>query len=567
MRHLRWQAIIAILSLLLITSLLAGQSRSGPPITIEPSQGGIYTEAMVGSPHWLNPLLDRQNPVDRDIDRLLFSGLTRFDSGGRPEPDLAHWNVSADQLTYQFILKPQLQWHDGEPLTTEDVAFTIGLMQDPAYPGPADIGRLWQSVKVSVVSPQIVEFTLPEPFAPFLDYTALGLLPKHLLANATAATLGQQSAFLQRPVGSGPFVFGHWLRPEGSSSGGLVLNAFADYHGPLPKLNQIQFNFYADATAAFAAYRDGKVTGVSRVEGPQLAEALKTPGLSLYTSQLPEYSLIFLNLRSDALPFFKDKRVRQAMLTALNRETMVADILKGQAIVANSPVLPTSWAYNPDLPARDYNPGAAANLLASTGWVLPEGAVAGAPSYVRQKDGVAFQFTLITPDDPTHRAVASAAQTNWTALGISVTVTAVDPATLLSQYLVPRAYQALLTDLSFSGTPDPDPYPLWHETQVESGQNYAGFADRLTSEYLEQARITLDVETRARRYQAFQSRFADQVPALLLYYPVYTYAVDAKIRGVQVGLLTEPSDRFNNIADWYLATKRVNPAPAETPTP
>jgi peptide/nickel transport system substrate-binding protein len=107
-------------------------------------------------------------------------------------------------------------------------------------------------------------------------------------------------------------------------------------------------------------------------------------------------------------------------------------------------------------------------------------------------------------------------------------------------------------DLNFTGTPDPDPYPLWHETQVESGQNYGGFADRNTSELLEQARITLDLETRARLYFRFQSRFADQTPALLLFYPVYSYAVDGSVSGVQVGPLIEPSDRLNTLAGWSL---------------
>jgi peptide/nickel transport system substrate-binding protein len=558
MRNLRWQALIAILSLLLVAGLLAGQGRTGT-IIVEPTQGGIYTEAMAGSPHWLNPLLDLggTNPVERDLDRLIFSGLTRFDSMGRPAPELAHWTVSADQLTYQFILKPNLKWQDGEPLTTDDVAFTLGLLQDPAFPGPADVGKLWQSVHVTVVSPQIIELALPEPFAPFLDYTTVGLLPKHLLPGVTAATLSQQ-AFNQKPVGSGPFAFGHWLRSEGTSRGGVVLNSFAGYYGPAPKLNQIQFTFYPDAAAAFAAYQQGKALGLSRIEEPQLAEALRRPELGIYTSQLPEYSLIFLNLRGNDLPFFQDKRVRLAMLQALNRQAMVTDLLQGQAIVANSPVLPGSWAFNPNLPVRDYAPDAAANALTNAGWVLPEGAVAGTPSYVRQKDTVPFQFTLIAANDTTHLAVAHSAQATWAAVGISVTVTAVDPASLQSQYLVPHAFQAVLADLNLSGTPDPDPYPLWHETQVESGQNYGGFADRLTSEYLEQARITLDLETRARRYQAFQSRFADEVPALLLYYPVYNYGVDTKVMGVQIGLLTEPSDRFNNIADWYIATKKVN---------
>ncbi len=565
MRHLRWQAIIAILSLILVASLLAGQGVGGGSVNpVAPSQGGLYTEAMVGSPHWLNPLLDRPNPVDHDLDRLIFSGLTRFDAYGRPAPDLAHWVVSDDQLTYQFILKPNLQWHDGEPLTADDAAFTFSLLQDPAYPGPADVGRLWQSVQVKVVSPQIIELTLAEPFAPFLDYTTVGLLPKHLLPGITAATLGQQ-AFNQKPVGSGPFAFGHWLPSQGGSRGGLVLNAFADYYGAGPKLNQVQFTFYADSAAAFKAYQDGKVLGLSQVDAPQLAQVLKTPGLGLYTAQLPEYSLIFLNLRGNDLPFFKDKRVRQALWHALNREAMVTQILKGQAIVANSPVLPGSWAYNPNLPDVNYDPEGAVSLLTSAGWVLPEGAVAGTASYVRQKDNAAFQFTLISPNDATHLAVAHSAQASWATLGISVTVTAVDPATLQSQYLVPRAFQAILVDLNLAGTPDPDPYPLWHETQVESGQNYGGFSDRATSEYLEQARTTLDLETRARRYQSFQSRFIDQVPALLLYYPVYNYAVDTRVQGVQVGLLTEPSDRFNSITRWSIAARRAQAEPAATP--
>jgi peptide/nickel transport system substrate-binding protein len=570
MHNLRWQALIAILSLLLVAGLLAGQARTGT-ISVEPAQGGIYTEAMAGSPHWLNPVLDlgSANPVERDLDRLIFSGLTRFDSLGRPAPDLAHWTVSADQLTYQFILKPNLTWQDGEALTSDDVAFTLGLLQDPAFPGPADIGKLWQSVHINVVSPQVIELVLPEPFAPFLDYTTVGILPKHLLTGITAATLSQQP-FNQKPVGSGPFAFGHWLRSDGSSLGGVVLNSFADYYGQAPKLNQIQFTFYADAAAAFAAYQNGKALGISRIEVPQLAQALKMPQLGIYTAQRPEYSLIYLNLRSNDLPFFKDKRVRQAMLQSLNREAMVADVLKGQAIVANSPVLPGSWAYNPNLPTQAYDPSQAADALTGAGWVLPQGAVEGTPSYVRQKDSVPFQFTLLAPNDPTHLAVAHSAQTTWAAVGISVTVTAVDPASLLSQVLAPRAFQAVLADLNLSRTPDPDPYPLWHETQVESGQNYGGFSDRVTSEYLEQARTTVDLEARARRYQAFQARFADQVPALLLYYPVYNYGVDTQVQGVQIGFLTEPSDRFNNVADWSVLTKRVGGSPAsatDTPAP
>jgi peptide/nickel transport system substrate-binding protein len=124
-------------------------------------------------------------------------------------------------------------------------------------------------------------------------------------------------------------------------------------------------------------------------------------------------------------------------------------------------------------------------------------------------------------------------------------------------------------DLNFAGTPDPDPYPLWHQTQVESGQNYSGLDDRIVSQLLEEARITTDINLRAQNYRAFQARFVDQVPALLLYDPVYNYAVDAKVNGVQIGPLAEPSDRFDTIAGWYLITSKViveRPGGAAGPT-
>jgi peptide/nickel transport system substrate-binding protein len=447
------------------------------------------------------------------------------------------------------------------------VAFTVGLLRDSAYPGPADQKRLWQSIQVTISNTQVIAFTLPEKFAPFLDYTSFGLLPQHLLSDVTAGKLSELD-FNRQPVGSGPFRFSNWIVESGRPTG-VVLSASPDnYERSL--LNQVQFNFYADPAAAMAAYQNGVVLGVSRLDGAQVKTALQLPQLGLHTSILPEYSLIYLNQSDPATPFFKEKKVRQALLAGLNRREMAADILGGQAVLANSPIVPGSWAYNSELPIVEYNPQAAVSLLENSGWVFPEGALPGTESYVRQKDGVPLAFTLITPDDPVHVALAESARQTWTPLGIKVEVTPVDPAVIRSAYLEARAFQAALVDFNLAGTPDPDPYPFWHETQAESGQNYSGFKDRLTSEYLEQARITADITARARLYQSFQSRFADQVPALLLCYPVYNYAVDTKVNGVQIGPLTQPSDRFNTLARWYLITLSViveQPNRAPTPTP
>jgi peptide/nickel transport system substrate-binding protein len=556
MRHLRWQLVIAILGMLLVGSLLAGKGRT-VEVTSEPVPGGVYTEALIGAPARFNPLLDFANPVDRDVDRLIFSGLTRFDAVGRPVPDLANWIVGADELTYTFVLRADARWHDGQPLTTDDVAYTVSLLQDAQFPGPADLGQLWQSVQMKIINPQTVEFTLPEKFAPFLDYTTFGLLPAHLLGQVKAADLPTQ-AFNQAPIGSGPFRFTH-LTGEGETVTGVDLQAWEGYYGHRPLLNDVHFRYYPNVDAALAAYQAGEVLGIGQVDAAHVPAALKLEPLGVYTALRPEYSLIYLNLQSDQLPFFQDKKVRQALLRGLNRRAMVGQIMGGQAVVASSPVLPGSWAYNANLPAADYDPGAAAALLDSAGWVVPDGASPGGPDYVRKKEGTELRFELIAPDDAVHAAIAEAARANWAQIGVPITVTTVSPAQIRDQYLLPRPrpFDALLVDLNFTGTPDPDPYPLWHETQVESGQNYGGFSDRATSQYLEQARITTDLETRARLYYAFQSRFADQTPALLLFYPVYTYAVDTSVNGVQVGPLIEPSDRFNSLAQWSVVTRRV----------
>ncbi|MBL8058850.1 MAG: hypothetical protein JNK29_19250 [Anaerolineales bacterium] len=564
MRHLRWQALIAVLGLLLAMGLLAGQTRVVSVTEVPVPGTGTYAEALVGAPRTLNPLLDSQNPVDRDLDRLLFSGLIRFDTQGRPVEDLANWFIAPDQLTYTFILKPNLTWHDGEPLTAEDVAFTVGLLQNPDFPGPQDLKQLWQSVTVAVTGTQTIAFTLPEPFAPFLDFADFGVLPRHLLSGVTAAQL-PQAAFNVQPVGSGPFAFAGWQAEAGRVTG-VVLKAFDRYHGARPILGQLEFRFYPSGAAALAAYEAGEVQGLGQVSGAQVAPAMRLPDLRLYTTIAPGYTLIFLNLRDETLPFFKDKKVRQALSLALNRPAMVSDILAGQAVAANSPIVPGSWAYNAGLPAARFDPQQAAELLDSAGWLLPPDALPGTADYVRQKDGVPLAFSLVAPDTTAHQAVARQAQANWAALGVQVTLTPAEPAALRSQFLEPRAFQALLADFSLAGTPDPDPYPLWHQTQVESGQNYSGWDDRIASQFLEQARITADIGQRARLYQSFQSRFADQTPALLLYYPVYNYAVDAKVGGVRLGPLTEPSDRFATITEWSVVTRRLVIEQA-TPTP
>jgi len=161
--------------------------------------------------------------------------------------------------------------------------------------------------------------------------------------------------------------------------------------------------------------------------------------------------------------------------------------------------------------------------------------------------------------------MANAIQQNWGALGVQVKLTALPYDQLVSEHLDTRNYQAALVDLNLSHSPDPDPYPFWHQTQITSGQNYSKWDDRQASEYLEQARITTDLTERTRLYNNFQVRWSQELPALPLFYPVYTYAVSRDVQGVSIGPIFETADRFNHVTNWYLVTSRSTGE--ETPTP
>ena len=396
MRHLRWQLVIAILGLLLVSGLLVGKSQHALVVSDVPAAGGAYTEALIGTPHAFNPLLDSNNPVDRDVDRLLFSGLTQFDSVGRATPDLANWIISDDQLSYTFVLRADARWHDGQPVTAADVAFTVGLLQDPGYSGPADVAKLWQSVTYKI------ENRPDHQLYPARALRALSRL-HHLWPAARAPAVGHQRrptaqpAVQQRAGGHRPFSF-VGLTGQAGEVTGVRLAAFAGFHGAKPLLNDVVFKFYPDETAALAAYKAGDVLGISHIDADHLDQALQLPQLGIYSSLMPQYSLIFLNLQNPDLPFFQDKRVRQALLRGLNRSGIVSQLLHGQAVLANSPILPGSWAYDAGLPVADYDPTGAGQLLDAAGWVIPNGASPGTTGYVRSKGNQPLSFALTVPE-------------------------------------------------------------------------------------------------------------------------------------------------------------------------
>ena len=562
MKQLRWQILVVLVTLGIVAVLLFSQQSPATtgPILPQPEQGGVYTEGLVGSLGRLNPLLNWNNSADRDVNRLLFSGLFRFDERGMPRTDLAEsWGVTPDGTIYNITIRSNALWHDGTPVTSEDVIFTIEMMKSAGSLYPPDIKDLWGKIEVSRLDERTFKLTLPEPYVPFIDYLTFGVLPKHLLESVSAGQMANAD-FNINPVGSGPYKFDHLIVENGRITG-VVLTLSTNYYGSSPFIEQVVFRYYPSSVAAFDAYQQGDVLSVSQITPEMLSAALEEPNLSVYTSRLPQISFVLFNLNRPEVAFLQDPKVRRALMLGLNRPYIINTFLQGQAVITDGPILPGSWAYYDGIQHFEYDPDEAINLLKGEGYVIPaEG------GEVRAKDGNPLNFTMLHPDDVVHTHIAQTIRDEWAAIGVRVDLQALPYDQLAADFLASRDYQTALIDLNLSRTPDPDPYPFWHQAEATGGQNYSQWDNRPASEYLEQARVTADYTLRTRLYRNFQVVFAKELPALPLFAPVYSYGVDSQVQGVQVPSLYDPSDRLATFTNWYLLTRRVL-EPEETPTP
>jgi peptide/nickel transport system substrate-binding protein len=272
----------------------------------------------------------------------------------------------------------------------------------------------------------------------------------------------------------------------------------------------------------------------------------------MHSGQVPLLSIIFLNLDNPRVPFFQEVEIRRALLMGLDRPRMITQLNDGQATLAHGPIFPGSWAYYDGIEKIEYDPEAAIQILRAAGYTIP----ASGGSVRTNEEGQSLSFELVYPEGNKFEPLAQAIASDWAQLGVEANLLAVNPDELMAGYLDPRTYEAALVDINLTHSPDPDPYPFWDQAQITGGQNYAKWDDRQASEYLEEARIQLDRAERVRLYNNFQVRFADELPALPLFYPIYNFGIDQRVNGVTMGAIYEPSDRFANVTKWFLIAER-----------
>lgn len=556
MKKFRWQLLIILLTGLIVGVILFLQKESttspNPTSTPSPISGGIYTEALVGNFLRLNPMLEYYNQPDRDINRLLFNSLVKFNSSGLPQPDLAvGWNSSEEDTRFTFSLRMDVVWHDGVSFSAQDVAYTVQLLKSGNAVIPEDLRQFWSEVNFNVLSDELIEFTLPEAFSPFLDYLSFRILPAHLLGNLDLDQLIDHP-FNLAPIGTGPYRFKQLSFKDGLIAG-VELEANDFYFGGRPYIQDVNFIYYPDERAGFAAFQAGEVDGLAGISPDLLPEVLTDAAMNLYSTREPKLSMVLLNLNNDAKVFLRNKDVRRAMMIALNRQAMVDRVMNGQAILAQGPILPGSWAYYDGLEPISFDPEVSRQILAAAEISSSESGVG-----LVTKDGVEVSVILLVQDDPRHLAIAETIKANWDAIGIQTTLLTKSYGELIND-LAAHAFDAALVDIDLSGTPDPDPYPFWGQAMMQAGQNYAQWDNRTASSYLEQARLTTDTEMRVKLYRNFQVLFQEELPSLPLFYPIFNYGVRNSILDVNIGPIYQAADRFNNINTWYILTGTNDP--------
>lgn len=507
--------------------------------------GGSYTEGLIGTPQYMNPLYAVASDTDTDLTRLVFSGLVRFDPAAGLVVDLAEsYTVSEDQKTYTFTLHDNAFWHDGAKVTPEDVVFTIGAIQNPEYRSPLAIS--FSGVAVQAVDERTVTFTLAEPFAPFLSTLTVGILPAHIWQDIPPSSAQLARRNLEDVVGSGPYMLEKKTQDQKGTIRTIMLVRNPNFYRGAPFIEELNFKFYSDASALAEALKNRNVEGAGFVPFAA-ADELVDDRLQAVMPSLSQYTAAFLNDAHTSI--LTDVKVRQALALATNRETIVGEALGGKGLAITSPILPSMPGYDATIGATNYDLAGAIALLESAGWKLEEGAT------VRTKSSTALAFTMTTVDTAELTAVATLLKEQWAQAGVELTIVAVDPTTLQNDILKNRNYDILLAGELY-GT-DQDPYAFWHSSQVASGLNVAQFASRKADDAIEAARKTTDVLARAESYKTLATIIAEEYPAVFLYQPSYTYLTTSRIQNIIVPTITVPADRFANINEWYIKTRKV----------
>jgi peptide/nickel transport system substrate-binding protein len=543
-----------------------------PSASPDPYVSRPYREGVLGRPVSVSPLTARTQ-ADRDLVALIFCGLVKNGPSGTLLPDLAEsWTVDPTGATWTFVLRDDARWHDGEPVTAEDVAFTIGTLQDPDYAGPA--AGSWNDATVAVVGPRTVTITLANPLGGFLQAATQPIAPAHLLADVPVTELAND-AFGRQPIGAGPFALvrldddhaelvpAAMVRPgetaapvrEPSPSSLDSLATPAPTARPTeasPYLAAIEFRYFDDAAVLASAYRDGDLDAASGLPPDIAGDLAATPGSRVLRYPGSTLTAVLFNLRANR-HVFTTPAIRTAFLAAIDRPALIEAAFARAAGAANGPIPPTSPLFDPS--AADpvgFSRDAAQKALKEAGWKKSENA------WRRATDTEPLTFELLSPDaqsNPGLFAAAAAVAADWKYIGIQATHVPLPPGEFVTERLATADFTVAVADVRIGL--DPDLYPLMASSQtLTGGSNVIGLQDPDLDRLLLAARKPAPAADRTAAYGALQVQLAKGMYLLPLAFADEPIVVRDTLQGPRLRQVADRSDRFWDVLTWRLAADR-----------
>ncbi len=547
-----WIVFNTLMTVLIISTVLILGSINKSFTVAVPGQGGEITEGIVGAPRFVNPVLASSAP-DLDLVNLVYSGLMRKVESGDLVPDLAaSYEVSKDGLVYTFTLKDKIYFHDGTPLTSDDIVFTVARVKDSVIKSPEKIN--WDNVTAEAPDAKTVVFTLRQTDTSFLESATLGILPQHIWVDGAIELNSANTT----PVGSGPYLVSRVNRSSTGVIGSYELNKFDQFALGKPNIGKITLRFYQNEDELVGALEGGAVKQASSLE-PKNAEALKEQGYRVETSVLPRIFGLFFNQNQNQI--FADKAIVRAVGDAIDKDRIVRDVLLSYGVAIDSPI--------PLAMEGGERMGAASTTdrteilkkveadLAKSGWTKgADGKLVKSVTENKKKVTKTVEFSISTGNAPELAEAANLIKENLEEIGMKVDIKTFEIGNLNQSVIRPRKYDALLFGQIVGR--EGDLYAFWHSSQrLDPGLNISMYTNAKVDKILEDAFVTQDEATRQKKYAEFEAEIKKDQPAVFLYSPNFIYVVADNLQGLEIENLTSPANRFLGAYKWYTEVENV----------
>lgn len=539
-----WLGLLMVLS---IGVVLQTRALSNKYQTLQPKPGGNYVEGVIGQFTNANPLY-ASGPVDSSVSRLVFSGLLKHDENNKLVGDLAEkWSIDPTETIYTVKLRDNLKWHDGQPLTSKDVAFTYKLIQDPET--KSFLNPSWQNIKIEATDDKTIVFSLSNSLSSFPYSLTNGIVPEHLLKDINPAQLRSNPFNNESPTGSGAFKFSK-VEVVGTTPNTrqerIALNGFESYHSGQPKLDNFIIKTFGDETSLTAAYNDKEINAM--VGLASLPDQLITePDTQEFGVPLTGEVLVFFKTTQEVL---KDNSVRKALVLATDKKEIFKQLQYPLASV-DGPLLRSHVGYDKSILQTTGKPEEARKILDAAGWVVDPA------TKIRSKAGQKLSFRLYSQTTNEYSTIASALQNQWREIGVDMQVELQSDQELQST-LALHNYDALLYGISIGA--DPDVFAYWHSTQTDPRSstrlNFSEYKSSSADKALEGGRTRSDPQLRKVKYKPFLEAWKNDAPALALYQPRFLYVVRKPFYNFEVKAANSSSDRFTNVEQWMIREDR-----------